>query len=298
MECNSGPSVTDTEYIDAVGENNCNTRYRRYSNRRFGVFGIRRVQYTESVTALFTVDGGDRSMNATVDAQLRADGVSFTAADVELLRAIAAEGSVSGASETLGRSRARALSRIETLEEAFEPLVNRERGGATGGGSTLTPVARDLIARLERLRATLAGTAGAEECVLNGTVTDWNDRLCVVRTESGDVRARVVDRPKRPLADDVRVQVSVRSDTVTVQKPTDAPSGDGTSARNRFEGTVEDVDREGAIGRVRVDIGQDNRLIALLTDESLKRLALESGDTVVASFKATATRAIPVGWSD
>lgn len=237
-------------------------------------------------------------MDATADAQLRADGVSFTAADAELLRAIAAEGSVSGASDTLGRSRARALSRIETLEDAFEPLVDRERGGATGGGSTLTPVARDLIARFERLRATLAGTASAEECVLSGTVTDWNDQLCVVQTGSGEVRARVVDRPTQSLAEEVRVQVSVRSDTVTLQKPTDAPPGDGTSARNRFEGTVEDVDREGAIGRVRVDIGQDNRLVALLTDESLERLALDSGDTVVASFKATATRAIPVGWPD
>lgn len=237
-------------------------------------------------------------MNASVDAQLRAGGVSFTGADAELLRAIAAEGSVSGASDTLGRSRARALSRIETLEEAFEPLVDRERGGATGGGSTLTPVARDLIARFERLRATLAGTAGAEECVLNGTVTDWNDRLCVVQTESGEVRARVVDLPTRSLAEGARVQISVRSDTVTLQLPTDAPSGDGTSARNRFEGTVEDLDREEAIGRVRVDIGQDSRLVALLTDESLERLALDSGDTVVASFKATATRAVPVGWHD
>lgn len=252
----------------------------------------------ESVTTLFSAGLGYEGMNASVDAQLQADEISFSEADAELLRAVAAEGSVSGASETLGRSRARALNRIETLEEAFGPLVERKRGGATGGGSTLTPVARNLIARFERLRATLAGTAETRECVIYGTVTDRDGELCVVQTGAGEVRARFVDMSTDAPSEDRRVQVGVRSDIVTLQTPTDAPAGDATSARNRFEGTVVDVDAGETIGRVTVDIGLDNPLVALLTDESLQRLTLSTGDAVIASFKATATRAIPLGRSD
>lgn len=233
-------------------------------------------------------------MDASVDAQLRAGDVSFGGTDAELLRAVAAEGSVSGASETLGRSRARTLKRIDALEDAFGSLVERQRGGASGGGSSLTPTARDLIARFRRLRATLAGTAKTGECVIYGTVTDRDDELCVVQTAAGEVRAQFVDIGTQPLADDLDVQVSIRADTVTLHSPTAAPAGDATSARNRFEGRVIDIQQAQAIGRVTLDIGADNRLVALLTDESFERLQLSPGDSVIASFKATATRAIPL----
>lgn len=231
-------------------------------------------------------------MDATVDAQLRADDVSFTAADAELLRAVAEAGSVSGATDALGRSRARALHRIEALESAFGSLVERQRGGATGGGSELTPTAEELLGQFDRLQATLAGTANAEECVIYGTITEREREFCVVATDAGPVRARLVDHPARNLDGDSRVQVSVRSDTVTLHAPTDTPGEDATSARNRFEGTVVDVESDTAIGRVTVDVGTEESLIALLTEESLDRLALDAGDAVVASFKATATRAI------
>ena len=45
-------------------------------------------------------------------------GVEFDGRDAALLRAVDAAGSVAGAASALGRSRARALSRIETLEGA------------------------------------------------------------------------------------------------------------------------------------------------------------------------------------
>jgi molybdate transport system regulatory protein len=232
-------------------------------------------------------------MDATVDAQLRADDVSFTAADAELLRAVAEAGSVSGATDALGRSRARALGRIETLEDGFGTLVERRRGGAGGGGSELTVTARQLLARFDRLEAALAGTASVDECVIRGTVTDVDGELCVVETDAGEVRARIAERPGQGSpAVGSTVQVGVRSDAVTLHAPTDAPEGDATSARNRFAGTVTAIDRETTIGRVTVDVGTAEPLVALLTEESFERLALSVGDEIVASFKATATRAI------
>jgi len=234
-------------------------------------------------------------MDATVDAQLRADGTTFTAADARLLRAVAETGSVSGAAADLGRSRARALERIETLEAGFGALVERHRGGASGGGSDLTDEAQSLLTRFDRLRATLAGTASVEERVLPGTVRDQEGELGVVDTAAGAVRARLVAPPDREpprVGDDV--QVGIRSDAVTLLAPADSPPADSTSARNRFEGAVVEIDSGTAVARVAVDVGGPEALVATLTHESLDRLALDAGDQVVVTFKATATRAIAV----
>ncbi|PSP93975.1 molybdenum-binding protein [Halobacteriales archaeon QS_4_62_28] len=234
-------------------------------------------------------------MDASVDAQLRAESVSFTARDGELLRAIGEHGSVSGAAATLGRSRARALARVDTLESAFGPLVERHRGGASGGGSELTPAARSLLTRFERLRTALAGTANVEEWVLPGTVTERTGELGVVETEAGPIRALLARRDSDALSEvGATVQVSVRSDSVTLHSPTDAPATDGTSARNQFEGTVSGIESGAAITQVRVDVGSETTAVALLTRESLDTLALDEGAAVIVSFKATATRAIPV----
>jgi molybdate transport system regulatory protein len=234
-------------------------------------------------------------MDASVDAQLRADSVSFGPADAELLRTIGERGSVSSAAAALGRSRAHALDRVETLESAFGPLVERHRGGAGGGGSELTGHAQSILTRFERLRVTLAGTASATEWVLSGTVTDRTGELGVVETEAGPIRALLTRHNGDTLPDvGATVQVSVRSDSVTLHSPSDAPAAGETSARNQFEGTVEGVEPGDAIAQVRVDVGAASPAVALLTRESRDRLALEGGTTVVVSFKATATRAIPV----
>lgn len=234
-------------------------------------------------------------MDATVDAQLQAGEVRFCDDDATLLRAIRDAGSVSAAAERLGRSRARALDRIETLEDAFGSLVERRRGGAGGGGSDLTDRATDLLTRFDRLRAAVAGTANVAERVLPGTVVERDGELGVVDTDPGPVRARLVATPDRaPPTVDSRVQVGIRSDAVTLHAPADSPPADGTSARNRFEGTVVDLDRGTAVASVEVDVGGPAPLVALLTHESLDRLSLEPGASVVVTFKATATRAIAV----
>ena len=226
---------------------------------------------------------------AGFDASLVAGGATFDGRDAALLRAIAAAGSVSGAAAELGRSRARALSRLETLENAFGDLVQRRRGGADGGGSRLTPGARALLARFDRLTAALAGTAGAAESVFEGVVAERTGELAVVDTDAGSLRALAVGDPD-PAADD-RVQVSVRADAVTLHEPSGTPSPDATSARNRFPGVASGVDRGDAVVEVRVDVGAEESLAALVTVDSADRLGLREGSEVVASFKATATRA-------
>ncbi|GAD52774.1 DNA-binding domain of ModE / Molybdate-binding domain of ModE [Halarchaeum acidiphilum MH1-52-1] len=224
--------------------------------------------------------------DAGFDARLHGDDVAFGARDAALLRAIDDAGSLNAASERLGRSYSRAHERLGALEDAFGPLVERTRGGPSGGGTTLTEEARTLLARFERLRTGYAATAETTAAVLDGTVTERTGELGVVDTDAGEIRALVP-----PDAD--RVEVSVRADAVTLHDPDATPTADATSARNRFEGVVTAVESGDAVARVVVDVGADTPLDALLTTDSVERLAVEPGRRVVASFKATATRATP-----
>lgn len=224
-------------------------------------------------------------MDAGFEAHLRADGVRFDADDAELLRTIDAEGSLNRAADALGRSYSRAHERLTDLEDAVGPLVVRQRGGSGGGGSRLTDEARDLLARFERLRAEFTGTAEVEETVLSGEVVAREGELATVETEAGRVRALA------PAGD--AMQVAIRADAVTLHAPDDAPAAEATSARNRFDGTVTAMDRGEAVARVLVDVGADATLAALVTTSSVEKLDLAEGAEIVASFKATATRASP-----
>lgn len=223
-------------------------------------------------------------VDAGFDARLRSGDVAFTERDASLLWAIDETGSLNRAADALGRSFSRAHGRLGDLEAAFGGLVDRRRGGASGGGSTLTDRAHELLARFDRLRAGYTSIAETAEAVFDGTVETRTGELGTVRTAGGQVRAIVP-----PTDDDVAV--SVRADAVTLQAPGDSPAEAATSARNRFEGRVDAVERGEAISLVTLDVGTAAPLYALVTEESRRRLGLEAGTTVVATFKATATRA-------
>ncbi|WP_049996152.1 TOBE domain-containing protein [Halococcus sediminicola] len=224
-------------------------------------------------------------LDAGFDAQFDKSGVGFDERDAALLRAIDDHGSLNAAADALGRSYSRSQRRVVALEEAFGPLVARKRGGSGGGGSSLTEAAHDLLAAFDRLRAEFTGVAEVGETVLSGTVADRDGELATVETLAGSVRAIVP-----ATARDVRL--AVRADAVTLHAPGATPESE-TSARNRFRGTVVDIDGGDALARVALDVGTDTRLLALVTRESIATLDLAPGDDALASFKATATRATP-----
>lgn len=206
--------------------------------------------------------------------------------DVELLRAIAEHGSIHAAANELERSYAHAQRRVVELEEALGPLVERRRGGSGGGGSSLTDEAQALLERFERLENAAEGLTAVEETVLSGTVIERDGELGVVECDPGEVRALVPPSGEA-------VAVAIRSDAITLTPPEETPAPEETSARNRFPGTVERVEAGESVAHVRVDVGAETRLVALVTRASVDRLDLEPGREVVASFKATATRATP-----
>ena len=72
----------------------------------------------------------------------------------DLLDGIAKSGSIAAAGRMMGMSYKRAWSLVETMNAAFtEPVVLRSRGGAQGGGATLTDTGRQVLARYRSLQA-------------------------------------------------------------------------------------------------------------------------------------------------
>ena len=222
-------------------------------------------------------------MDPGFEAQLREGETVFSKRDAELLEAIREEGSLNKAAEALGRSYSRSQKRLGELEAAFGSLVERTRGGPGGGGSQVTEDGKRLLERFERLETGYAAVAEVTKTVLEGTVRARNGEIAEIETAAGPVRALVP-----PGSDEVRV--GIRADAVTLHAPEDAPPAGGTSARNRFSGTVESVTAGENVGEVAVDIGAGAPLRALVTARSRDRLGLEPGRAVVATFKATATR--------
>ncbi|WP_122089844.1 TOBE domain-containing protein [Halalkalicoccus subterraneus] len=228
----------------------------------------------------------DRDVRSAVETGLAVDEEVVTDRDVELLRAIAEHGSIHAATGELERSYAHAQRRVVELEAALGPLVERQRGGSGGGGSSLTDGARELLERFDRLETAAEGLTAVEETVLSGRVIEREGELGVVECDPGEVRALVPPEGEA-------VAVAIRSDAITLTPPEEAPAPDETSARNRFEGTVERVESGESVAHVRVGVGDGTVLVALVTRASVERLGLEPGRAVVVSFKATATRATP-----
>ncbi|OAQ53571.1 molybdenum-binding protein [Natrinema mahii] len=228
-------------------------------------------------------------MEKEFDTYLRIDDVTVDRSDVAMLRAIDDRGSLSGAAEALERSYPRLQQRVVELEDAIGPLVERTRGGAGGGGSSLTDRARDLLARFDRLVAAYEGVARVDETVLSGPVVDRDGELATVATAAGEVLAVV---PSEAAA----ASVTIRSDAVSLHAPEDVPRAEGTSVRNRFPGTVAWLEAGDAVARVGITLeaAEDGgaELVALVTRRSVDALGLEPGRPIVASVKATAVRGV------
>ena len=229
-------------------------------------------------------------MSPGFEVKLQAEGLTFDESDAVLLRAIDDTGSLNGAAETLGRSYSRAHKRLASLEEAFGVLVTSKRGGAGGGGSTLTNQARHLLVRFERLRTEFSGISAVAETVLKGTVVEYSGELATIETDVGCLRALTPP-------DVSAVYVTIRADAVTLHDPDEIPATTEMSARNRIAGTVVGLTDGESIQRVTLDIGRGHQLTVLITSESSKQLDVRRGRTVIASFKTTATRATPTQWS-
>ena len=77
----------------------------------------------------------------------------------DLLDAIDAAGSITGAARLMGMSYRRAWLLVDTMNTSFRgPLVETSRGGPGGGGARLTALGRDALARYRAMEAKAAAS--------------------------------------------------------------------------------------------------------------------------------------------
>lgn len=94
----------------------------------------------------------------------------------ELLEKIEATGSISAAGRQMGMSYKRAWQLVDTMNSMFRnPLVHSSRGGARGGGATLTEAGHTVLAEFRALEDK-ARTAGADNISrLQAMLSDVSD---------------------------------------------------------------------------------------------------------------------------
>ena len=93
----------------------------------------------------------------------------------ELLRLIGQHGSISAAGRQMGMSYKRAWSLVEEMNAAFAvPLVDSSRGGAGGGGATVTPAGQLVLHHYDALEQ-LLHDRGAEDLAAIGALMKKDD---------------------------------------------------------------------------------------------------------------------------
>ena len=223
--------------------------------------------------------------DAAVTAELSVGDERISAEDIQLLSAVSSHGSLHRATESLNRSYAHAQRRVVALEDAVGPLMERNRGGAGGGGSELTDAAVQLIRQFRLIEHTLRWVAGGDSTVVAGTITARDGELATVQTMAGDITA-VVPPGSGPIDLHIRAEaVSLVADN----HPHDAAS----SIMNQFEGEIVMIDHGAQIDHVGIDIGLEAPLKSVVTSSSTERLRLAEGDRTGVRFKATAVRGLP-----
>lgn len=89
--------------------------------------------------------------------------ISIGPGKADLLEAIIAHGSISAAAKSLGMSYRRAWTLVDTMNRCFrDPLVWAATGGEHGGGATVTPGGREVLARYRRMEAKAAKAVASE----------------------------------------------------------------------------------------------------------------------------------------
>lgn len=90
----------------------------------------------------------------------RGEEIAFGPGKADLLDAILATGSISGAARRLGMSYRRAWQLVDVMNRCFsQPLVDTATGGKQGGGAQLTVFGRQVLAQYR----------GIEQCAVSAT---------------------------------------------------------------------------------------------------------------------------------
>ena len=236
---------------------------------------------------------------------------------VRLLEAIARQGSITGAGQSIGLGYRATWDAVQALNNLFpRPLVAAHAGGRTGGAARLTVEGEAALRALRhmqaeiglamtRLELRLADDPAADAALkpwsfvmrtsarnaLRGVVTAVNPGAvnAEVTLDIGE-GARIIAILSRRSVEDLGLRPGVDAMALIKSSFVILMAGDSpprTSARNHLAGTVVRLEDGAVNSEVALEIADGKVLTATITRESLRALDLKAGDRATALIKAS-----------
>lgn len=234
---------------------------------------------------------------------------------VELLAAIDESGSISAAARAMGMSYKAAWQAVDAMNNlADRPLVERSTGGVHGGGTRLTEEGHRTVAMFrqveeEYLRFLSRLTEGIADFdrfnqLMRRFAMKTSARNQFLGRISRVVKGAVNGEVELDIGDGNRIASIITNESIEelqlkpgreasalikASVPILVQENDGmrSSARNRLCGTVVTC-IEGAVnGEVGIELAGGKRLTAIITNDSIRSMALKEGARVCALIKAS-----------
>ena len=233
---------------------------------------------------------------------------------IELLKAIKQTGSINKAAKVVPMSYKGAWEAIEAMNNlANSAIVLRETGGAGGGGTTLTEYGEKILQTYSLLKEE------HKKFIENlNRITDLNSgTLKTIRRLSMQISARnqIVGVVQDIVLGEVNAQISLKlksgniltstitnsavqnlglelfDEVVAVIKSSNVLISNQSefkiSARNILKGEIEQINLSKVNSEVIINIGDEDKVVAVITTESIKNMKLEVGTKVDAIIKAS-----------
>ena len=233
---------------------------------------------------------------------------------IQLLIAIKHSGSINKAAKEVPMSYKSAWEAVETMNNlSIHPIVQRETGGSGGGGTTLTEYGENLlntyfllkaeqkkfIENLHRITDLNTGTLkdirrlsmqisarnqimGVVEKISHGAV----NAEVQIKLKSGNSLVSIITNTATEnleLNIDDEVIAVIKSSNVLLSTENEMK----LSARNCIKGVIEGINQGEVNSEVVINIGNEDKMVTIITTNSIKNMNLKVGTKVNAIIKAS-----------
>ena len=233
---------------------------------------------------------------------------------IELLKAIKQTGSINKAAALVPMSYKSAWEAVEAMNNlSISPIVTRETGGAGGGGTTLTQYGENLLTTysllkeeqrkfIENLNRITDLNSGTLKTIkrLSMQISARNQIIGTIEKISlGAVNAEIQMKLKSGksivsiitnssvenlgLAINDEVIAVIKSSNVLLSTQTNLK----LSARNSLNGNIEEIVIGSVNAEVVVNIGNEDKIVAIVTINSIENMGLKVGASVDVIIKAS-----------
>uniref|UniRef100_UPI004048832D TOBE domain-containing protein n=1 Tax=Aliarcobacter sp. TaxID=2321116 RepID=UPI004048832D len=233
---------------------------------------------------------------------------------IDLLLAIEKTGSISKAAKEVPMSYKGAWEAIETMNNlSITPIVQKETGGVGGGGTKLTQYGKNLLKTYEILKkeqAKFLENLNLMTDINTGTLNTIR-RLSmqisarnqisgkVEKIEKGDINSQIYIKLKNDLTfvsvitqtAVVNLDIKIDDEVTAIFKSSNVllmtDTNINISARNKFEGIIEYINKGDINSEVVLNIGNENKIASVITTSSVENLHLKEGLKVTAIIKSS-----------